>query len=236
MDYRAEGMVPEALVNYLALLGWNPGDEREYFSLVELVAEFSLEKVQKSSAAWNREKLLSVNQHWMRALSDDAFLAHLEAEPPSRALGGSASKFDSEILRRAVPLLKERARTFGEAREMLDGELSCLFNALALDRKKLLAKELADRPETAKNGLQGLLKLVEGLGEAISSATVKEILMPLADEAEARGKGDRGAVLWALRYALSGQERSPDPFTLISILGPRESAMRVRNAIGILEK
>ena len=118
---------------------------------------------------------------------------------------------------------------------MLDGELSCLFNAPALDREKLLAKEPADRPQTAENGLQGLLKLVEGLGEGVSAEAVKETLMPLADEAEARGKGGRGALLWPLRYALSGQERSPDPFTLISILGKNEAVSRMQKAIAILE-
>jgi len=233
--YRDIGVLPEAVLNYIAFLGWNPGDNREYLSREELIEAFDLSRVQKGSAIFDEVKLFSVNQYWMRTLSDDAFFAHVEAEPPSGALGGSASTFDSETLWKAVPLLKERARTFGEAREMLDGELSCLFNASALDREKLLAKEPADRPETAKNGLQGLLKLVEGLGEAVSPVAVKETLMPLVDEAEARGKGGRGALLWPLRYALSGQERSPDPFTLVSILGKNEAISRIQKAIAILE-
>jgi hypothetical protein len=60
--------------------------------------------------------------------------------------------------------------------------------------------------------------------------------MPLADAEEEKGKGGRGAVLWPLRYALSGKERSPDPFTLISILGPQESAQRIQDAVAILEE
>ncbi len=70
MDYKDEGFLPEALVNYLALLGWSPGDDREHFSLAQLVEEFSLDHVQKSGAAWSREKLISVNPHCMRELSD----------------------------------------------------------------------------------------------------------------------------------------------------------------------
>lgn len=62
----------------------------------------------------------------------------------------------------------------------------------------------------------------------------KTLLMPLADEAEARGKGGRGAVLWPLRYALSGQQRSPDPFTLVALLGIEESCRRVDSALAIL--
>ena len=223
MDYRAEGFLPEALVNYLALLGWNPGDEREDFSLAELVKEFSLEKVQKGGAAWDREKLLSVNQHWMRKLSDDKFIKR-----------GELTASDAEKLRKAVPLLKERAQTFAEAREMLTGELACLFSAPSLEREKLLGKELPDRPGIAAEALKSLSGLIEALPEGVSAQAVKEALMPLADAEEAKGKGGRGAVLWPLRYALSGQERSPDPFTIISIIGPQQAAARVRTALGIL--
>ena len=238
-EYRDMGVLSEAMLNYIAFLGWNPGDNREYLSRDELIEAFDLSRVQKGSALFDEVKLFSVNQHWMRALSDDAFLAHLskmlDVVRPTSDVGRTTSYIGGEKLRKAVPLLKERARTFGEVREMLDGELSCLFNAPALDREKLLAKEPADRPQTAENGLQGLLKLIEGLGEGVSAEQVKETLMPLADEAEQRGKGGRGALLWPLRYALSGQERSPDPFTLISILGKNEAVSRMQKAIAILE-
>ena len=225
MDYRAEGFLPEGLVNYLALLGWNPGGNREYFSLAELVEAFSLDGVQKGSAAWNREKLLSVNQHWMRALSDEEFIAR-----------GDLSANDSATLQKAIPLLKERAHTFAEAREMLAGELSGLFSDPALDRATLTAKEPPERPGMTKNALGRLCTALESLPEGVSAEAVKEALMPLADAAEGEGKGGRGAYLWPLRYALSGQERSPDPFTLTSILGPAAAISRVRNAIAILEE
>lgn len=224
MDYRTEGVLPEALDNYLALLGWNPGGEREAFSLPELVEAFSLERVQKSGGIWNRDKLLSVNQHWMRLVPDDAFAGLVHG------MGG----FDSETLRKTVPLLKERARTFKEARDMLSGELQCLFEAPEIDPGKLLAKEPGDRPGTAKRALEGLLEPIASLPEDVSPEAAKEALMPLADAEEAKGKGGRGAVLWPLRYALSGAERSPDPFTLISLLGPQAAAERVRTALGIL--
>lgn len=223
MDYRAEGFLPEALVNYLALLGWNPGGEREDFSLAELVEAFSLDGVQKSGAAWSREKLLSVNHRWMRKLSDDDFIARMELEQPV-----------SDIVRKAVPLLKERARTFSEARALLSGELACLFVEPILNLNQLIAKEPADRPGMTKAALDGLLEPIEALPEDVSPEAVKEVIMPLAEAEEGRGKGGRGATLWPLRYALSGQERSPDPFTLISILGPGEAIQRVRRAIVIL--
>jgi len=225
MDYRAEGFLPEALVNYLALLGWSAGDDREAYSLAELVEAFTLEGVHKSSAAWDREKLLSVNQRWMRTLSVDDFITR-----------GELTALDAGKLRKIVPLLQERARTFEEAREMLSGELSCLFEAPSPEPERLVAKELHGRSGMTKSAIESLCKALESLPEGVSAEAVKEAIMPLADAEEAGAKGGRGAVLWPLRYALSGADRSPDPFTLISILGKEEAISRVRKAIAILEE
>ncbi|HEX8993795.1 MAG TPA: glutamate--tRNA ligase [Candidatus Paceibacterota bacterium] len=225
LDYRAEGYVPEAMINFLALLGWNPGTEQEFFSPEELIQAFDLSHIQVSGAGFDEVKLRSVNQHWMRLLSTDEFLAQL---------GGDTAKLDQKKLALAVPLLKDRAHTFAEAREMLTGELSCLFARPALDREKLAQKELPDRPGIALEALKTLSEAIKSLPEAVSPEEVKEAVMPLADGEEAKGKGGRGAVLWPLRYALSGQERSPDPFTFIAILGPEESISRIQKAIAIL--
>lgn len=224
-EYRDLGILPEAMLNYLAFLGWNPGDTREYLDQKTLIELFDLSRVHTSSAIFDEVKLFSVNQHWMRKLSDDDFIEHVQ----------HPSTLDAERLHKSVPLLKDRAHTFGEAREMLSGELSCLFSEPALERTLLLAKEW-DHPGTAKLALESLLGPVQALPEGVLADTVKDTLMPLADAAEVQGKGRRGAMLWPLRYALSGQERSPDPFTLISILGPREAISRIQKAIAILEE
>lgn len=224
-EYQDGGILPEAMLNYIAFLGWNPGDEREYLSHDELIKEFDISRVQKGSAVFDEVKLFSVNQHWMRKLSDNDFLTNLKIQCPLSI----------------VPLLKERAKTFKEAREMLTGELSCFFTEPKLDKKLLLAKELKDRPGIAITALKGLLEPIKGLSEGLSGEAVKEVIMPFADAEEAKGlsaqagKGGRGAVLWPLRYALSGQERSPDPFTLISILGIEESVSRIQKAVDILK-
>ncbi|MFZ3044130.1 MAG: glutamate--tRNA ligase family protein [Minisyncoccia bacterium] len=227
-EYRDMGVLPEALLNYLAFLGWNPGDDREYLSLQELITAFDISRVQKGSAVFDEVKLFSVNQYWMRKLSDDEYLSHLTGHLPP-------GETDPEKIQKAIPLLKERAQTFEQARELLTTELSCLFETPEPERDRLLAKELPDRPGIAKTALQGLLETIQSLPEGVSAKAVKEALMPLANEEETKGKGGRGAVLWPLRYALSGADRSPDPFTLISILGPEESVSRVEKAIAILE-
>ena len=224
MDYRAEGILPEALVNYLALLGWSPGSDREDFSLAELVESFSLAGIQKGGGSWDRTKLLSVNQRWMRKLSDEAYAHHVHE------LGG----FDLETLHKLVPLLKERAHTFREAHDLLGSELRCLFERPRPALAELVKKEPADRHGVTREALTAALESLRTLSDPVSADTVKSLLMPLAEAEEAKGKGGRGAFLWPLRYALSGQERSPDPFTLIAILGIHDSEARIREAIGIL--
>lgn len=218
-EYRALGVLPEALLNYLAFLGWNPGDNREYLSRQELIDIFDISRIQKGSAIFDEVKLFSVNQHWMRELSNDDFLTNLEVQCPASI----------------VPLLKERAQTFSEAREMLAGELSCFFTEPKLDKNLLLAKDPTDRPGIAITALKGLIEPLKGLSEGLSGEAIKETIMPFADAEEARGKGGRGAVLWPLRYALSGRERSPDPFTIISIIGPEMAVSRLHAALAILQ-
>lgn len=234
--YRDMGILPEAMLNYLAFLGWNPGDDREYLSRDELIKSFDLSRIQKGSAVFDEVKLFSINQHWMRQLSDDTFLAHVMDFVNPSSDEGFTKSLNPEKIQKAVPLLKERAKTFQEAREMLDGELSCLFNAPALNLAKLTQKEPDNRVgEITKLALERLCEAVKAFPEGVLAETVKEAVMPLADAEEAKKKGGRGAVLWPLRYALSGQERSPDPFTIVSILGPEESVSRIRKAIAILK-
>ncbi|MFI5260331.1 MAG: glutamate--tRNA ligase [Candidatus Paceibacteria bacterium] len=225
LDYRTEGYLPEAMMNYLALLGWNPGTEQEFFSPTELMEAFELTRIQVSGASFDETKLKSINQHWMRQLSVEDFITR-----------GNLTAPDAAKLQKIVPLLKERAQTFGEAQEMLSGELSCLFTEPTLDQAKLVAKEPAERPGMTPEALESLILPITALPEDAAAETVKDALMPLADAEEAKGKGGRGGLLWPLRYSLSGQERSPDPFTLISILGNQESISRIRKAIGILGK
>jgi glutamyl-tRNA synthetase len=222
LDYKREGYLPEALINFLALLGWNPGGDEEFFTPDQLIASFALDRVQRSGAQFNEEKLLHLNREWMRTLTDDGYLAQLGDDG------------DINILARALPILKERAQTFGEARAMLQTELDFLFAAPTLDMALLTAKEPSERPGCTKEMLSLVLATLKTESDQSTAEAVKELLMPVADLEEAKGKGGRGAMLWPLRYALSGKERSPDPFTLVAVLGTEESISRVEHALAIL--
>jgi glutamyl-tRNA synthetase len=223
LDYREEGYLPEAMVNFLALLGWNPGGEQEIYTRNELVASFDLSRIQRSGARFDEEKLLFMNREHMRLLSDEEFIEKGKLVAP-----------DTAKLLKAAPLLKDRARTFGEAREMLKGELVCLWEAPTPLKALLMAKEPTGREGLTTRALKAVLQVLEGMSGSLTPEEAKEYLMPLADMEEQLGKGGRGGVLWPLRYALSGAERSPDPFTLISILGVEESTSRIKTALAIL--
>src|SRR5439155_12877178 len=109
--YREQGYLPEALINYMALLGWNPGTEQEIFTFDELVKAFSLDRVQKSGAIFDWEKLDWIDGHYIRALSDEELADRLMPFLP---------ELDAGTVREAAPALKERLKKLADARELLD--------------------------------------------------------------------------------------------------------------------
>lgn len=223
-EYRRMGYLPEALINYLALLGWNPGDDREIFTLPELVEFFSLDKVQKSGAIFNLEKLTWLNREHLRRLSDGEFTNRLEEYASSQ---GVVVSLDQKVL----PLLRERAHTLKEALEMLQGELifvSARPTPIATMLVGLPAQAgKKETPEVTKRHLTHVRDLLHEVGDW-NSATVKAATFPYAE------KEGKGSVLWPFRVSLSGQERSPDPFTIAEILGKEETLARIEAAIAAL--
>lgn len=233
LAYRDEGYLPQAMRNFLALIGWNPGTDEEILGDDELIAAFDLSRVQKGGAAFDEQKLLFVNQAWMRRLSDSEWMKKLsDSEYVSHIAkeAAIASTVDNDVLERALPVIKERAHTFSEANDMLRGELASLFARPSIDPFKL--PKNASAAETLVH-LEKLLEEMSRLEEQVSIEDAKAALMPYADSI-AKEEGGRGAALWPLRYALSGAERSPDPFTLIHILGVEESQARIREALTLL--
>ena len=211
LAYRDEGYLPEALVNYLALLGWNPGTDREIFSLLELVKEFNLSKVQKGGAIFNQDKLNWLNREYLKNLPQDKW---------STWLPGDA---DHEMFLKILPILKERINVLSELKNLTtkEGEFGYFFQT-PKPSKELLG-DVAP--------LKEVVGLLSGLmATNFTMENVKGAVFPLADRL------GRKEVLWPLRLALSGKERSPDPFTIAGILGKEEVLKRLENALKISEK
>lgn len=211
-EYKAQGFIPEALINYLALLGWNPGGEQEIFSLEELVKLFTLDRVHKGGAVFDIEKLKWFNHEHLKRLSDEEYAARLNE------FAGT------QVDMRLVPLIKERAQTLKEASEMLTSEFEFL-QGVSYEADLLLNKGKIAAPDASKH-LQAVSEaLSQVASEGFTAAHIKEAVWPYAD------REGRGAVLWPLRTALSGREKSPDPFTIAALLGKDEALVRIAEAL-----
>ncbi len=227
-QYKEMGVLPEALINYLALLGWNPGTEQEIFSRDELIKAFDLEKVQKGGAVFSQEKLEWVNNKHIELMDDASFLTHAKSFIPEEIM--SLSQYSEERLTRMIPSLKERITLFKNMEDMANaGELEYFFERPGYNTDSLMWKNEDSKEKTIAH-LKHAQKVLEDLEEYTNKDDVKSALWDYAD------KEGRGNVLWPLRYALSGQDRSPNPFELISILGTTESIARIAVAIDKLSQ
>jgi glutamyl-tRNA synthetase len=225
--YRRKGYLPEAVINFLALLGWNPGNDQEIFSIDELVKTFDMSKVQKSGAVFNVEKLDWLNKQYIAKLSDTDIADHSKAFIPEWLT------ISSPTFKRLLPLLREKISTFGEITDLFSGEGELRFAHDIADYPAglLLWKKEPDAIK-AREHLTKVKKLLTAVpDESASQFTAEAIKSALWSYAEANGKGN---VLWPLRVALTGQEKSPDPFVSVAILGKTEALKRIDTAIGML--
>lgn len=209
-EYRDRGYMRESIINYLALLGWNPGTEQEIISFDELISLFKIEQIQKSGAIFNEEKLNWVNRKYIEKLSVEEFI--------ERAKNFIPENTDSKL----IPLLKEKINKFNDIPELLTSELSFVSDISDYKKESLMWKQETDILNTKKY-LNDIIDILSKTDD-FSKESVKTAIWPMA---ETIGKGN---VLWPMRYALSGMEKSPDPFVLSEILGKDESIRRLKNA------
>lgn len=211
-DYKAEGYIPEAMINFLVLLGWHPKKDREILSVKEMIEEFSFERVQKAGGIFNPEKLDWLNANYIRSKSIDELIDTLDVFIPEQW------KKDKDRIRKVVEVEKERIKRLGEF-----VSLSSFFFELEDYDKTLLVWKKSNEKDMLEN-----LKLIQNIlisHEDFSHTSLEDAIHPIA---EARGMGD---VLWPLRAALSGKSASPGPFELLEILGKKGSLERISVAI-----
>lgn len=220
-QYRDEGFIPEAIINYLALVGWHPEGEQELFSVDELIHLFDLTRVQKGSGAFDETKLRWFNHEHIKRLSDAEFLTRLRAFAGEQPL---PAYLDS-----VAPLLKERVETLKEATDALaSGEFSFMEKEIVYEPTLLLSGAKVDA-SVAKQHLQKVTEILKDLPpENFTAEETKRVIFPYATEQ------GRSGVLWPLRVALSGKEKSPDPFTLLGLLGQDLALKRIAAAHSVL--
>ncbi len=241
-EYKKQGFLPEALVNFLALLGWSPGDDREFFTLNELEKEFSLDRCKKGGAVFNKEKLTYINTLHIKK-ADPERLAKLcipylvkggllnpthqvDQYPPALGAKGIKTTYKTEDGRefsfdKLTVIAKEhqdRIKTLEEIGEVTDyffKEIEVDFELLQW--KDMDKKELRDSLDKAKKVLSNI--------KDWSQETVSEKLLEKANEYDGRGK-----FLWPLRAALTGEKASAGPFEVAYILGRKEAIKRIEKA------
>ncbi|MFA4830706.1 MAG: glutamate--tRNA ligase [Patescibacteria group bacterium] len=216
-DFINKGYLPEAMVNFIAFLGWNPGGDREIFSLKELEKEFSLEKVGKSAAVFNREKLDWYNAQYIRKMS----LKELTERCLSFFGERGKRKEEREWLENVVALEKERANTLVE----LVDEVRFVFAEKLEYEPELLVWKKSTAAD-AKEKLGETREILEKIdANEWGRETIEKIVMDWI-----KGKGyNNGDVLWPMRVALSGKKNSPGPFEIAEVLGKEKT-------IGLIQK
>lgn len=225
LEYKKEGYLPEAMLNFLALIGWNPGTEDEVFTKTELVNIFDIYKIQKSGGAFNEEKLDWMNKEHLKMM--DVGKRNLEIHSRLEHLFRDNQKIkDSVFMQKIYPIIFDRINKWGDIDTMVGaGELDFFFGPPIYPTQMLTWKDAS--LEEAKTHLSYIQNILETASEDsfVSTDNIKFLIFDYATE-----KG-RGNVLWPLRVALSGKEKSPDPFTLIFILGKSETVARLKLAI-----
>ncbi len=219
LEYKARGYLAEALRNYLALLGWNPGTDQEIFSLDELIRAFSLDKVQKSGAIFDVAKLDWMNGEYIRRLPI-AELAGL-LMPHVKEAGFPVGKYPKEKLMSIVELEQPRLKRLAEIGERID----FYFKKPAAPAELLRWKSMTDAEMLAS--LDKSIEILSGFSE---DSVMKNETERIFFEAASEFSADRGALLWPLRAALSGKKASPGPFDIIAVLGRDESLARLNAA------
>ena len=214
-----------AVLNFIVFLGWSPKDDREIFSLEELIDEFSIKRIQKSSAKLNIEKLKWYNKEYIKALSNDDFYELVYSRVPEKIK--KAKTFDERKILLLSKEIGSRVSILSDIdRDFNDGVYDYIFSTPNIDRnvidKKCKGVELKD----IKRHMKKVLDLLNDIPEEkwLYDSIKSNIFGYATDEG-------RSLVLWPFRYILSGKESSIDPFTISEIVGKKETYKRVNNFI-----
>ena len=228
-DYIAQGFIREALVNYLALLGWATGTEEEVLSIDEIVQRFKLETVHKGGAVFDRERLEWLNGQWIRRLDPDDLVDRLRPFVEAELAAGRIDWMPSDDeLRGLLPIIGERLPTLGAIGDLV-GFL--WVKDVALDPVTLVPKRWD--ATTTRDGLAAAREAIVAVGEV--SFEADELEPPLRALAEARG-WKAGDLFMAIRVAVTGRTATPPLFDTLVALGPERTVERLARAIEVLDR
>ena len=214
-DLLDQGYLRDAIINYIALLGWSPKGEREFYTLAELEEIFDLEGINKAPAVFDMDKLTWFNAEYIRRLTPEAFL---ELATPWLAKALDPAKFD---FKRIAELLQNRTETLAQIPEMVD----FLAEMPAFDTELYTHKKMKSNPDIARAALAAMKPVLEGIGDWTETELHDRIMAAVAETGMKNGQ-----VLWPLRIAISGKASTPGGAIEIAYLLGREETLRRLNA------
>ena len=215
-DFIEKGYLKEALVNYIVLLGWNPGDDREFFTLEELKQAFDVSGLSKSPAIFDVNKLRWFNAEYIRRMSPEAF--NRAAQPWYEKAGVAA--MNQDILQR---ILQPRVELFSELPAMVD----FLTAMPEFDNSLYAHKKMKTTPESAKETLLGLQPLLEAQ-DPWTEEGVHDLLIGYAQKTGLKN----GQVMWPLRVAITGKPVTPGGAVEAAVLlGKQETLARLARSL-----
>lgn len=230
-DFNDAGYVHEALVNFVAFLGWNPGDEREMFTLAELEKEFTIERVTKAAAVFNREKLDWYNQQYIRKMDlgelvrrTVPFLEKAELVTWRGSILNDDNRETYLWLQRALALERDRVTTLAD----FPPAIRFLFELPAYEPELLVWKKNTNKK--TKGVLSELIPVLEPIPEPWVGQMLEASVRGWIEAAGC----ETGDILWPMRVALSGQKNSPGPFEIAAVLGKEKSLKRLKHALQLL--
>jgi glutamyl-tRNA synthetase len=221
LSYRDQGYVAEAMVNFLALLGWHASDDREIYSHQQLIEAFDVGQIQKSGAIFSLEKLGAMNREYIRGLSAEELFER--TQPFLEKAGWDVSAIRKQVIH-GLQLEQERVTTLAELPEAI---AFVLPNWPADYAAGLLVWRKSDQAATRELLTKLLDKIRQIPEEDFTSDALNHTLMAWID-AENLGRGD---VLWPMRVALTGREHSPGPFEVAAVVGKSATAARLETAL-----
>ena len=226
-EYHNKGYLPEALINFMVLLGWNPGTEKEVFSLQQLVKEFSIEKVQKAGAVFNLQRLDYLNGLYIREKPIEK-LTEL-CRPYLKEAGLLVEgQFSENQLEKIIELSKPRMKKLSDIIELSDFFFP---NKLNYDKEMLAWDKMQE------TDVKEALLLCDRILSDLPKWEIKKIEQAMLDgvgefnKQKGYPENNKGFLLWPLRVALSGKKFSPGPFEIVDILGKERTLKRIQEAI-----
>jgi glutamyl-tRNA synthetase len=224
LEYRRRGFLPEALFNFLGLLGWSLDDKTEIISREDFVRYFTLERIVKNPAIFNLEKLTWMNGVYIRDLPAETLAEHLASFLEAHLPADVPRPLDRSYISRIVPLVQERIKRLDEAAEMtafffVEGELQYPL-------ADLLGKRFAGAPAEAASALATVRERAAAL-ETWDEGALEGVIRPLAEELSLK----TGELFGAIRVAVTGRTAAPPLFQTMAVLGRERCLARLNTAI-----